>query len=118
MHHTTGPKIEIDLEENVLRMTFQEDPPLPDDLGPALENWDHNLVNDERFRLDTEPLDHLDQERAMPGMLQIASIKSKVRNQKPLFLIRPGNRFTDQKTPRMVTAAVSEADGVREIRKP
>jgi len=63
MHNPLRAELVIDLQQNVLRMRFQQETSLAHDLDPALEDRKHDLLDNERYRLGTDVLNHLDQQR-------------------------------------------------------
>src|SRR5438128_11500715 len=97
MNHTTRVKIPIDLQKNVLRVAFKQNAAFPHDLGPALDYRDHDLIDNERFRLDVQTLDHLHKQRWMSAMFEISGIEGEVGNHESIALVRPRNPFPDQK---------------------
>src|SRR5262245_3701057 len=96
-------------------MRFEKDAPLTDDLRPAVENGDHYLADHERLRLGAQPLDHLDEQRAILGMLEIPSVQGEVGNQESRPPIGTGSSLTRQKPPGVPAVAVGEAETIRQV---
>src|SRR5437867_2970484 len=95
-------------------MGFEKDASFTDNLSPAFKNRDHDLADHERLRFGAQPLNHLDEQRAILGMLEIPSVQGEVGNQ----VSRPpewtGNSLSHQKSPGVAAVAVDEADAIRE----
>src|SRR5262245_14160254 len=115
VNDSTGSEVRIDLKKKVLRMGFEKDAPFTDNLRPAVENGDHYLADHERLRLGAQPLDHLDEQRAILGMLEIPSVQGEVGNQESRLLEGTGSSLPYQKTPGGATVAVDEAKAIRQV---
>ena len=115
MNDPPGPEVPIDLQESILPMGLQQDAPFADDLDPALDHRDQDLVDNERFGVGAQPLDHLDQQRRIAGMLEIASVERDARNEKPPRLARTRNCLPHQKPPCVLVPAERQPEHIREI---
>src|SRR5437870_4864054 len=102
MDHTTGVKIPIDLKKDVLRVALQKDAAFPHDLGPAFDDRNHDLIDNERFRWSVQMLDYLHQERWMAAMLEVSGIEGKVGDQESVGLVGSRSCFAHQKPPGLV----------------
>src|SRR5437660_1089892 len=118
MNYSPRLKVSIDFKEDVLCVRFQENSPFPDHFGPALDHRNHDLVNNERFRLDAHALDHLHEQRWMSAMLEISSVKGEVGNHESVGLVRPRYCFPHQKSPRVLTIAIGESESIGKVGEP
>src|SRR5207247_2084079 len=67
------------------------------------------------FRLDTQTLDHLHQERWMSTVFEISGVEGEVGNHESTLLIRPRNSLPDQKPPGVAAIGVGEAKRVGKV---
>jgi len=112
--HSSGTELVIDLEENVLRMGFHKDAVLPYDLGPALEDRNHDLFDDKRLRLGVQAL----YQRWIFTMLEIAAVEREVGDEEPFRLVGMTSRLSHQKPPIVAALAVGEAEDIRKVGEP
>src|SRR5262245_21353796 len=96
-------------------MRFEKDAPFADNLRPAVKNGDHDLADHERLRLGAQPLDHLDEQRAVLGMLEIPSVQGEVGNQESRPPEGTGSFLPHPKPPGAAAVAVGEAEAIREV---
>ena len=96
-------------------MGFKKDASFTDNLRPAFKNGDHDLADHERLRLGAQPLNHLDEQRAILVMLEIPSVQGEVGNQESRPPEGTWNSLPHQKPPGVAAVALGEAEAVREV---
>src|SRR5262245_2422848 len=96
-------------------MGFKKDTPFTDNLRPAVKNRDHDLADNERLRFGAQPLNHLDEQRAIFGMLEIPSVQGEVWNQESRPPEWTWSSLPHQKPPGRGPFAVGEAEAIREV---